>query len=220
MVESASSEMLRMRAGRLGLFETPVMHASLADPEAITPALERAIRARMAEDAGINRSNFGGWHSRTDMLKWGGSAAARLSDAAIRLAKRASHFEDRDPASVHWSTRMWANVSPPGALNMNHAHPGVLWAAVYYVDMGAAPGESDTGGELYLEDPRFPMTLMTFPGFRAIGADGQPQSHEFVVPASRGDLVLFPGYLRHGVRPHRGSRDRISIAMNIYAKEA
>ncbi len=53
--------------------------------------------------------------------------------------------------------------------------------------MGMAPNDPE-GGELYFEDPRFPVPQITFPGF-----------------------------VRHGVRPHRGSRDRVSIAMNIYA---
>ena len=34
---------------------------------------------------------------------------------------------------------MWANVSPPGVLNMSNVHPGMLKAAVYYIDMGMAP---------------------------------------------------------------------------------
>lgn len=72
---------------------------------------------------------------------------------------------------------------------MSNAHPGVLKAAVYYIDIGMAPNDPE-GGELYFEDPRFQV----------------PQ-------------ITFPGVVRHGVRPHRGSRERVSIAMNIYAKE-
>lgn len=211
-------DMLRVKAEMLPLFETTVLVGHVADHQVLDGPLETAIRARQAADGGVSRSNVGGWHSHTDMLDWGGEPARRLADAAIRAARRLSHFEERESSAIDWSVRMWANVSPPGALNMSHAHPGVLWAAVYYVDRGAAPGE-DAGGELYLEDPRFPMPLMTFPGFRAIGADGQPQSHERTVRTEAGDLVLFPGYLRHGVRPHRGGRERISIAMNLYARE-
>ncbi len=166
---ASEPDSIRVRAEQVALFETCVLHGRLAGAEAMTDALEGAIRARMASDPGLGRSSVGGWHSNTDMLDWGGDAARQLADTAVRMAKRVSHFEARDPASVDWSVRMWANVSPPGALNMSHAHPGVLWAAVYYL---AAAGE---GGELYLEDPRFPVPVMTFPGFRAIGADGAPQ---------------------------------------------
>ncbi len=216
-----SDDMIRLRAMQLGLFETPVTHGQLIDCDALNADLLRAIRQRRAADAGVTRSNVGGWHSTTDMLDWGGRSAQRLAEAAVRIAKRMSHFEDRDAASLDWSVRMWANVSPPGALNISHAHPGVLWAAVYYVDMGDDGANSaGASGALYLEDPRFPVPMMTFPGFRAVGLDQQPQAPERNFPTVAGDIMVFPGFLRHGVRPHRGGGDRLSIAMNIYVKEA
>jgi uncharacterized protein (TIGR02466 family) len=209
---ASAFDSIRVRAEQHGLFETSILHGRLSDAGPMTEALEAAIRARMAEDPGLDRSNVGGWHSRTDMLDWGGPAAAKLADIAVKMAKRMSHFDGAEPL---WSVRMWANVSPPGALNMSHAHPGVLWAAVYYV----AAGEADAGGELYLEDPRFPVPQMTLPGFRAIGADGVPQNVDHRIAPQRGDLILFPAWMRHGVRPCRGSGERISIAMNLYVRE-
>jgi len=212
-----AAEPLRVRAAQIGMFETPVLHGRIADCEPLNAALAAAIAGHRAANPGIARSNIGGWHSHTDMLDWGGAPARAVSDAAIRMARRISFFEGREGADIDWTMRMWANVSPPGALNTSHAHPGVLWAAVYYVDMGAAPGEA-AGGELYFEDPRFPVTVATFPGFRAIGIDGEPQPVERSLPTEAGDMVLFPGFVRHGVRPNGGSRDRISIAMNLYAR--
>ncbi len=213
------ADALRVRAAQVGMFETPILHGQVQDAVALNAALRDIILARRAGDtAGIARSNIGGWHSATDMLAWGGDPARQVADLAIRMAKRASQFEGRDPASVEWTLKMWANISPPGALNTSHAHPGVLWAAVYYVDMGLLPDDRDPGGELYFEDPRFPVTMMRLPGFRMVGIDGHAQSNERRLPTRAGDLVLFPSWLRHGVRPHRGSGDRISIAMNIDVK--
>ncbi|MCW3836278.1 2OG-Fe(II) oxygenase family protein [Sphingomonas canadensis] len=206
-------ESIRVRAERLALFETCVFHGKLSGAEAMTEALEAVIRRHMAEHPGLGRSNVGGWHSATDMLAWGGEAAEQLRDTAVRMARRISWFDGRDAAALDWHVRMWANVSPPGALNMSHAHPGVLWAAVYYV---AVPGE---GGELYLEDPRFPLPVMTVPGFRPLGADGEPQQVEHRILPERGDLILFPAWMRHGVRPHQGAGERISIAMNITVRD-
>lgn len=208
---SGDFDSIRVRAAQHGLFETCVLHGQLSDAEAMTAALETAIRAKMAEEPGIERSNVGGWHSKTDMLGWGGAAAEKLADLAIRMAKRMSHFSGNEP---DWSVRMWANVSPAGAVNMSHAHPGVLWAAVYYVSTGGG-----TGGEIYFEDPRFPVPQMTFPGFRALGADQVPQDVDHRIAPQRGDLIVFPAWMRHGVRPHTGGEDRISIAMNLYVKE-
>lgn len=212
---AAPFDQIRIRAEQHGLFETNILHGRLSDAEPMTAALEAAILARRAGDPGLDRSNVGGWHSKTDMLDWGGEAAAKLADLAVKMAKRGSHFDGAEPV---WSVRMWANVSPAGAVNMSHAHPGVLWSAVYYVATGGASGE-DVGGELYFEDPRFPLPQMTWPGFRAVGADGAPQSAEHRIAPARGDLVLFPAWMRHGVRPHRGGGERISVAMNIYVRE-
>lgn len=200
-----------------------MLHGRVEDHAALNAALIEAITARRAATPSLGRSNVGGWHSGTDMLAWGGPAAATLAETTIRLAKRVSHFEARDPATLTWSVRMWANLSPPGALNMSHAHPGALWAAVYYLDMGHGTGPEAApqgeGGELYFEDPRFPVPQMAFPGFRALGPDGQPQPVEHRVTTRPGDLLLFPAYLRHGVRPHSGARERMAVAMNVYVRE-
>ncbi len=210
---------IRVRAAQIGLYETPILHGRLADAAALTAALRTAVLDRHAAAPSLARSNVGGWHSATDMLDWGGPAATALADTAVKMAKRASHFDGRDAATVEWTVKMWANVSPPGALNMSHAHPGVLWAAVYYVDMGLPPSSGEAGGELFVEDPRFPVPFMRLPGFRLVGIDGQPQPVERRLPTEAGDLILFPAWLRHGVRPHLGTGDRISIAMNIDVKE-
>lgn len=209
------ADALRVKAAQIGMFETPILQGRVNDASAINAELRDAVLTRAAAAPSLDRSNVDGWHSATDMLTWGGEAAARLADLALRMARRLSHFEGRDAASVAWSVKMWANISPVGALNMSHAHPGVLWAAVYYVDMGDPPPGDDAGGELFFEDPRFPMPLMRLPGFRMLGIDGQPQPVERRLPTQAGDLVLFPAWLRHGVRPHRGAENRISIAMNI-----
>lgn len=209
---------IRVRADLLGLYETPVLHGHLADSGALIAALKAAILVRRAAQPGVARSNVGGWHSATDMLDWGGAAAATLADTATRMCKRLSFFDGRTADSYEWAVRMWANVSPPSALNMSHAHPGVLWAAVFYVDMGTPPAAGEAGGELFFEDPRAPVPYMRLPGFRLVGTNGDHQPVERRLPTRAGDMVVFPAWVRHGVRPHTGTGDRISIAMNIDVK--
>lgn len=206
---------VRMRAAQIGVFETPILYGQLSGASVLIEDLAAAILARRAAEPSLARSNVGGWHSATDMADWGGAAAAKLGQLALAAARRVSTFGDLDPATIEWSLKMWANVSPAGALNMSHSHPGVLWAAVFYVAMGQPGDDGAHGGELYFEDPRFPLPLMRMAGFRMIGIDGQPQANERSWPTNAGDIVLFPAWLRHGVRPYHGKGDRISIAMNI-----
>jgi len=210
---------LPIEAQHVGFFETPVAYCRLKDGETLIEELKESIQKNRAQNDGLHRSNIGGWHSDTDMLQWGGEAANRLAESAISIARRLSHFQEASADNYDWQLRMWANVTPPGGLNQPHAHPGNLWAAVLYLDMGdeTESGE-DVGGAFYIEDPRFPMSAMHNTAVRMIGADGKPQQYEVEFKLERGNIVVFPAWLRHGVRPYTGKRERISIAMNIDAR--
>jgi len=213
---------VRVQAQRQVLFETPVVMAHFSGGEAMIAALEAAIRAEMARDpGGVQRSNVGGWHSNTKMLDWAGAPAGLLADRAIAMAKRLSHFNTARHEDFHWLVQMWANVSPPGASNHMHVHPGNLWSAVLYVDMGGTGPAGDAteglGGEFYFEDPRFPLAAMHNTQFKFVGGDGKPQAWQPEFRPKRGDFLMFPAWLKHGVRPYTGTRERISIALNVDA---
>ncbi|MFK7862662.1 MAG: TIGR02466 family protein [Pseudohongiellaceae bacterium] len=207
---------IKVEAQHLGFFETPVAYTRLKDASNLLSDLEAAIRSNMTKSEGILRSNIGGWHSDTDMMDWGGSAAAKLADTAVKICKRLSHFKESSVDSYDWTTKMWANVTGAGGLNQAHAHPGNLWAAVLYLDLGEEVEKSkDVGGAFFIEDPRFPMAAMHNTAARLIGVNGQPQQYEVEFNLEPGNLLVFPAWLRHGVRPYTGNRQRISIAMNI-----
>ncbi len=148
------------------------------------------------------------------MLAWGGEAARQLGLATLQLC--AAHTHDRgmrgDTPRFEMRLQMWANVSPPGASNQAHAHPGCVWSAVYYVDDG---GDQESG-KLVLNDPRFPMNRMGAPDLLFV-ADGVAEEMRVQIAPEPGKLVAFPSWLLHGVNPHNGTRDRISIALNVIA---
>ncbi|MEC8179781.1 MAG: TIGR02466 family protein, partial [Pseudomonadota bacterium] len=113
---------------------------------------------------------------------------------------------------------MWANVSGKGHANQYHAHPGSYWSAVAYVDDGYNGSEEATlGGELQLLDPRMPMIRMTAPDLFLTDGQGSGQPNEYLHRPSTGEIVLFPSWLQHAVRPFHGSGTRISIAINLIA---
>ncbi|MEZ5492232.1 MAG: TIGR02466 family protein [Gammaproteobacteria bacterium] len=208
----------RTRAQPMGLFETPIAYCQLQGGEEFLQDLEAIVRRRRDEDPGLSRSNIGGWHSDTRMLEWGGEPARKLGETVISIARRMTHFKESSPDAFDWPLQMWANVTPQGGMNDMHVHPGNLWAAVLYLDLGReADAPLDVGGNFFVEDPRFPMTVMRNTGMRLISADGNPQDIQTEFRLQRGDIVVFPAWLRHGVRPYKGSRERISIAVNIDA---
>ena len=209
---------LKVEAQPLGFFETPIAYAQLKESEKLIYDLERSIHKNKASNAGLSRSNVGSWHSDTNMMQWGGEAANKLANTAISIAKRMSHFQDSSPDAFEWKVSMWANVTSPNGLNHIHAHPGNLWAAVFYINMGRDPSsKEDVGGSLYVEDPRFPMAAMHNTGFRMKDVKGKQQAYQVDLNLQEGNLVVFPAWMRHGVRTYRGAGERISVALNIDA---
>lgn len=197
------------------IFPTLILIRRLPGSDALNDQLKSVIAQHKAAHAGINRSNILGWHSDTEMLKWGGEAAKTLGLETLKTCGQ--HTTDigmmGDVPRFEMAMEMWANVSPTGASNQNHAHPGSLWSAVYYVDDGGDPDS----GPLVLQDPRFPMSRAYAPDLVFTDEEGTREENQFRIAPTPGKLVLFPSWLMHGVRPHKGSGARISIAMNIMA---
>lgn len=200
---------------RLNLFPTPILKVSVDDHERLNTALLNSIAGERTRSPGINRSNLGGWHSDTNMAQWGGPAAQELAE--FGAASAGQHMSDIEPTgkrNFNWVIEMWANINRPGDANQLHCHPGCFWSAVYYVDPGGAETTSG-GGELILEDPRYPLAYMGVSNLVLKDADGEPMQSQVAIRPRAGLLVLFPSWLRHSVRPHRGGRERVSIALNL-----
>ena len=201
------------------LFETPLIVDTIPGHGDLNRQLKELILARREVDAGLQVSNVGGWHSDTRMLDWGGAPALTLLDRIIAAVDHFTVDVRGDGASRYrWFPEMWANVSPPGAANQYHAHPGAFWSAVYYVDDGYA-GSTDhaLGGELILLDPRMPGVAMNTPDLRFRRPGQRPQQVESRLRPASGRIVIFPSWLSHAVRPYKGDGLRISIAVNLSA---
>lgn len=201
------------------LFETPVILDTLPQAESINAALKQAITTRRKSYPGVRKSNWNGWQSDTDMLSWGGSAASEVSNHFLRLCDGFTALTAS--ANFVWAVEMWANVSPPGAANEAHVHPGAVWSAVYYVDDGlGGVDEADAGGELVLYDPRLPFVRMLPFDLRYRKPNGKPADSQTSIRPKNGMLVMFPPWLLHSVHPFNGRNERISIAMNALALPA
>ncbi|MEG3180589.1 2OG-Fe(II) oxygenase family protein [Sphingomonas sp. LT1P40] len=203
------------------LFATPVIAEIWPDAPKWNAALKQAILTRSTQDRGVAKSNLHGWQSGTDLDRWGGEAAQALRDHAIARAKEFAVDMRADSRGIEWVAEMWANVSKRGAANQTHAHPGSFWSTVYYVDDGyAGSPDKALGGELSFLDPRFPMVRMAAPDLRFRRDDGSVDNQEVWMRPRAGLVVMFPSWLMHSVRPYAGAGTRISIAINVLAREA
>jgi uncharacterized protein (TIGR02466 family) len=207
--------MSKMKAELRSYFATPVALATLADAEALNLDLRRVILERERQDEGVHHSNLGGWQSSWDLEQWGGEPVRRLLDAARELATRLTSDRSGRAVRIAWKTNAWANINRRGHGNEFHTHPGCYWSGTYYVDDGGIGEDPSLGGEFEMQDPRGVAPAMYAPllGFAVPGGQSAGAS-ELISPKS-GQIVLFPSWLAHAVRPYRGERERISIAFNL-----
>lgn len=102
--------------------------------------------------------------------------------------------------------QMWANKTPKDGYIDSHLHGNMPFTAVLYVRA------EENQGNLFLENP-LDTLLMTQP----IGPNvPYPMGEEITVRS--GDLVMFPGYLKHSVRPNKSDKERLILAFNIASK--
>jgi hypothetical protein len=113
----------------------------------------------------------------------------------------------------------WANNLRTGQYQLVHHHDPAFVSAHYTVSSGnegesLAPS-SDSGHTVYFR-----------PGFMDRSHGGKQNGSvspwddgwQISRPAKAGQMIVFPSYVRHEVRPHFGRGERISIAMDFFVK--
>ena len=199
----------------LHVFPTPIVIADFPDAEAVNAELKRVILAREAANASVERSNQGGWQSSWDLHQWGGAPLQRVLGFIQSIADQVTVDRAGKHHEIPWRINCWANVNRHGNGNQFHTHPGALWSATYYVDDGGIGTDPSLGGEFEIQDPRGPAPVMYAPYLTFPGPDGESLGEAQRLSPRSGVCVLFPSWLSHGVRPYRGTRERISIAINF-----
>ena len=199
----------------LNLFPTPLGIATLPDAEALNAELKRVILAREAVSESVQRSNQGGWQSSWDLHQWGGAPMQKVLAYARGIAEQITVDRTGQRHTFAWRINSWANVNRHGHGNQFHTHPGALWSATYYVDDGGVGTDPSLGGEFEVQDPRGVAPVMYAPYLTFPGPDGEALGEAQRLTPRAGAFVIFPSWLSHGVRPYRGTRERISIAINF-----
>lgn len=99
----------------------------------------------------------------------------------------------------------WGSVYREGDYHDYHNHPNAAFVGVYCV---RSPNQPAPQGALNLQDPRGSINYYN-PLLPLFAGDSRS------VMLLEGDLVIFPGWLRHSVSPFRGPGERVTISINF-----
>ena len=183
-------------------FPTPVYVFQHNDP-LLNVQLEKDIVDWSNKDKGITRTNIQGWHSETDMHKR--PEYKRL----VNNLYEAQHiiYKEEHLDSEPFLGNMWANINPPGGMNMPHIHPNSLFSGVYYIK------SSSNCGRIKIMDPR-PGAQMYMPS-RKKGDPGRDMWRDANIEPVEGRIIMFPAWLWHSVEENISDDIRISVSFNF-----
>lgn len=199
----------------LPLFSSPLWVMRIEDEAAnrLNVALAEQLVAESQREAGIQRSNVGGWHSLPDLSSRKTPLFERLMGLLVDGAQTGlEELVQRSGANVWPEYRLgleaWAMVMRNGDYTIPHDHAEAHFSGVYYLDAGDADlKKHPDSGLLAFQDPRGGR-LCQIPGLDLY-------SPTFTVEARTGVLVMFPGFLSHYVHPYQGTRPRVCVSFNL-----
>ena len=194
----------------LKFFPEPVFKFQFKNFRNFNLELTKYIYSLYEEDTkGVDRSNRGGWHSKTFKMNDKNSIQFKF---ALELQK----YILKTFQNLGWKTEnqnirireMWAIINKKEDFNVVHTHPNSCLSAAYYVK---APINC---GRFQIENlniaKRHSSPLLANPNELNINVAG--------IEVTEGDLLIFPGYLPHKVARNEADEDRIVISFNVDIK--
>tara|TARA_Y100001963_G_C6642520_1_gene381698 strand:+ start:118 stop:834 length:717 start_codon:yes stop_codon:yes gene_type:complete len=186
--------------------------------------IEETYRLKNENPKGIQRSNYGGWHSENDLHK--NNVFKKLNNKIIKIVE-SSILSEPAFKSLHniynnqhgpWkSTKFkldagWATVNNDGDRNFVHTHEDSFLSCAFYLKVP----DTDTLWNNKNASSRIGTFVFKDPiGVRKHSGMLFGKKNDYYIEPEEGLLLIFPSWLAHEVRPHYLSEDRISYSCNI-----
>jgi uncharacterized protein (TIGR02466 family) len=155
------------------------------------------------QDKGVEKTNYKGWHSKTDMAT---KPEYQLLITELMIMQKEIYEHEHLDRFARLGN-MWANINPPGGMNQPHLHPNSLFSGVYYVK------SNPQAGRLKIYDPR-PGAQINMPT-RKPGNPGKDLWRDANIQPIPGRIIMFPAWLWHSVEPNKSNDIRISVSFNF-----
>jgi uncharacterized protein (TIGR02466 family) len=108
----------------------------------------------------------------------------------------------------------WFHVARRGGFFGLHNHPNASWSGVYCIDPGQHDADKKDSGLLSFVNPMIMSAMHMDAGVARMQL---PYGYQIAnVRLSAGQLVIFPSWVLHDVKPFEGEGERITISFNCW----
>lgn len=156
------------------------------------------------EDPGKARSNIHSWHSSNTKHPLKDHVFSSLNTFIHDSAKLA--IDKMGYTKIEMEQKeSWCIISPKGAYNVPHLHPGAFISGSYYIDAPTEP--------IIFYDPR---PIREFTESISMGRGTIYTATTIAMMPKEGELLLFPSWLKHSVPENKSEKERVIISFNFY----
>ena len=192
---------------KLSLFGTPLAVHLL--PEA--PSLNALIAPTLTSlVSGAPAGPGEGWQGDVEPAGPAAEAIGSLITWAVSLAEAMSAARPEG-----WSHRLALEVLRPGQGRSIGSVPEALWCARYVLDDGGAAAKRDLGARFEAQDPRGVGPVMYAPHLSIAGPAGPTLGISQTIGLRSGAMMVYPGWLLHGMEPYRGPEAHVSLIIRL-----
>jgi Putative 2OG-Fe(II) oxygenase len=204
------------------MFSVPFTFSRYPSPERLNPALKNFIfeqeKAGLTNPRPLTQRNAATFESHFDLFRANDPAIQELKSFCWnQLLSLVGWINGYDLATVkrlQIYNDCWFHVTRRGGFFGLHNHPNASWSGVYCVDPGRSdPGKKDSGVLSFVN----PMIMSAM--YMDAGVSKMPLPFGYQVAnlsLEAGQLVMFPSWVLHDVKPFEGEGERITIAFNCW----
>ena len=203
------------------MFAVPFETGRHPDPLRLNAALSEYLLMREASGTAANpnpytQRNAPLFESHFNLFSENNPAIQELKTFCwAQLVALVGHLNGYDAATLQRlqiSNECWFHITRRGGFFGLHNHPNASWSGVYCVDPGKHDVNKKESGLLVFVNP----TAFSSMYFDAGVAHLKPPfgNRHATLSLEAGQLVLFPSWVLHDVKPFEGEGARITIAFN------
>lgn len=181
-----------------------------------------AAGSRFANPDPMVQRNSQVFESSFQLFDWPDAAIAELREFCWKSLYRAvgelNSYDLATLRNLHIAAESWFHITRKGGYFALHNHPMASWSGVYGVSTGNDQSGLADSGLLSFVSPMATNTMFLDMAIARMQAPYAYAPRQFKLSA--GQLVLFPSWVLHEVRPYSGEGERITVAFNARFKMA
>jgi len=206
----------------ISLFSVPFARSRHPNAETLNAALRRFIQVQEpngpANPRPLTLRNHGVFESDFNLFRVNDPTVQELKSFCwkqlLSLIAAVNGYDLAMINRLNIYNDCWFHVTRRGGFFGLHNHPNASWSGVYCVDPGRHDPGKPQSGALTFVNPMLTTAMYLDPANANLQVPYSP--HLATISMDAGQLVLFPSWLLHDVKPFEGEGERVTIAFNCW----